>query len=60
MRMTTNYHIRKFNDKVSKIGANKRNHTNNINALYNGSYEEYEDPADFYAQEITLKGVRVA
>lgn len=60
MKMTTNYHIRKFDDKVSEVDANKRNQTNNIDALYNGSYEEYEDPADYHVQEFTLKGVRLA
>lgn len=27
---------------------------------YNGAAEEYEDIADYFAQSITLKGVRIA
>lgn len=48
--------IRSENDSVSTISQNSRH----ANEFYNGSPEEHEDYADYFAQEITLKGVRVA
>lgn len=53
-----NYHIRTTNDKVSK---SKRNFSeiNEIDAIYNGSCETYEDPADYYVKG-TVKAVKIA
>lgn len=51
--------IRKPNAKVS---LNKRNYPKNariVDAIYNGGVEEHEDIADYFASDISLKGVRV-
>lgn len=46
----------------AKVSLNKRNYPKNariVDAIYNGGVEEHEDIADYFASNISLKGVRV-
>lgn len=46
----------------AKVSLNKRNYPKNariIDAIYNGGIEEHEDIADYFASDVSLKGVRV-
>lgn len=52
--------LRVTTDKVSKNKRGITKTTRYCDVTYNGSVEEYEDIADYFAQPVMLKGVRIA
>ncbi len=57
MKSVKNYLL---TNSISDLQEDYTQLTNDVNVLYNGSIEDYEDFADYYRADKIIKGVRLA
>ncbi|WP_068616506.1 hypothetical protein [Paenibacillus tuaregi] len=60
MKHVNHKYLRNKTHKVSDLSAAERRCPSDTFLLYNGSFEDYEDPADYLPYGHSAKAVRIA